>query len=239
MTIIQNIDQQEVTKFSSLASHWWDSNGEFKTLHDINPLRLNYIMQYVGTLAGKFVLDVGCGGGILSESMAANSAKVTGIDMSQEALNVAKLHLYESELDVDYKCITVEELADKNPASFDVVTCMEMLEHVPNPASVVAACHKLVKPGGYLFFSTLNRNAKSYLHAIIGAEYILQMLPKGTHDYQKFICPSELVTWIRNADGEVIDISGMSYNLLTQNYSLGTDVSVNYLIHSRNYSNEI
>ncbi len=233
MTIIQNIDQQEVTKFSSLASHWWDSNGEFKTLHDINPLRLDYIMQYVGTLAGKFVLDVGCGGGILSESMAAKNANVTGIDMSQEALNVAKLHLYESELNVDYKCITVEELADQNPASFNVVTCMEMLEHVPNPASVVAACYKLVKPGGYLFFSTLNRNAKSYLHAIIGAEYILQMLPKGTHDYQKFICPSELVSWIRNVDGEVIDISGMSYNLLTQNYSLGADVSVNYLIHSK------
>lgn len=233
MTIIQNIDQQEVTKFSSLASHWWDSNGEFKTLHDINPLRLNYIMQYAGTLAGKSILDVGCGGGILSEGMAAKNAKVTGIDMSQEVLNVAKLHLYESELNVDYQCITVEELANQNPDSFDVVTCMEMLEHVPNPASVVAACHKLVKPGGYLFFSTLNRNAKSYLHAIIGAEYILQMLPKGTHDYQKFICPSELAAWIRNVDGEVIDISGMSYNLLTQNYSLGTDVSVNYLVHSK------
>lgn len=234
MTITQNIDQQEVSKFSSLASHWWDTNSELKTLHDINPLRLNYITQHTGKLAGKSVLDVGCGGGILSEGMAAKNANVTGIDMSQEALSVAKLHLYESELNVDYQCITVEELADKNPASFDVVTCMEMLEHVPNPASVVTACHRLVKPGGHLFFSTLNRNAKSYLHAIIGAEYILQMLPKGTHDYQKFICPSELVTWIRNVDGEVKDISGMSYNPLTQNYSLGTDVSVNYLIHSKN-----
>lgn len=231
MNITDNVDQQELAKFSALASRWWDPNSEFKPLHDINPLRLNYIIQRAGNLADKTVLDVGCGGGILSESMALCSAKVTGIDMSEKPLNVAKLHLYESELKIDYQHITAEQLATERPNSFDIVTCMEMLEHVPDPASVVSACHNLVKPGGHIFFSTLNRNPKSYLFAIIGAEYILKLLPKGTHDYAKFIRPAELAQWVRTAGGEMLDIKGMNYNPFTKHYSLSQDVSVNYLIH--------
>ncbi len=233
MNIPPNVDQQELEKFSALASRWWDKESEFKPLHEINPLRLDYINQHVGGLADKTVLDVGCGGGILSESMAQQGAKVTGIDMGEAALNVAKLHLYESELNIEYQQITVEQLSEERPASFEIITCMEMLEHVPDPASVVTACHKLVKPGGHLFFSTINRNLKSLLFAIVGAEYILQLLPKGTHDYAKLIRPAELAQWIRTAGGEMKNIIGMSYNPFTKEYSLGKAVSVNYLIHAQ------
>lgn len=228
-----NIDPKELDKFNQIASRWWDPHSEFKTLHDINPLRLNYIEQQAGGLAGKTVLDVGCGGGILSEGLAQRQAKVTGIDMSEAALNVAQLHLYESELQIEYHCQTIEQFATHHPASFDVVTCMEMLEHVPLPASVVTACHAVVKPGGHVFFSTLNRNPKSYLFAILGAEYVLKLLPKGTHDYAKFIRPAELAQWARLAGLEVKAITGLSYNPVFQSYRLGNDVSVNYLIHTQ------
>ncbi|MFK5970597.1 MAG: bifunctional 2-polyprenyl-6-hydroxyphenol methylase/3-demethylubiquinol 3-O-methyltransferase UbiG [Candidatus Marithrix sp.] len=227
-----NVDQQELDKFSALASRWWDPDSEFKPLHDINPLRLGYIEQYVESLANKKILDVGCGGGILAESMAQAGAEVIGIDMSETPLSVAKLHLHEVGLKVDYRQITIEQLAIESPNSFDVITCMEMLEHVPDPASVVTACYKLLKPGGQAFFSTINRNPKSYLFAIIGAEYILRLLPRGTHDHAKFIRPAELVNWIVDAGGEVNDITGMTYNPISKQYSLGNDVSVNYLIHS-------
>jgi len=236
MNITHNVDPQELTKFSALASRWWDENSEFKPLHDINPLRLDYIERRVGSLADKTVLDVGCGGGILSESMTQRGATVTGIDMGEAPLNVAKLHLYESELSIDYRQITAEQLSHEQPASFDVVTCMEMLEHVPNPASVVTACHNLVKPGGHIIFSTINRNPKSYMFAIIGAEYLLQLLPKGTHDYAKFICPAELAQWIRAAGGLILEFTGMSYNPFTKHYSLGQDISVNYIVHTQNGS---
>jgi 2-polyprenyl-6-hydroxyphenyl methylase/3-demethylubiquinone-9 3-methyltransferase len=226
-----NVDQQELSKFASLAHKWWDKTSEFKPLHDINPLRLDYIERIAG-LNGKTVLDVGCGGGILTESMAEKGAKVTGIDLGEKALGVAKLHQLESGAAVEYRCIAVEELAAQQPASFDVVTCMEMLEHVPDPASVVRACSALVKPGGQVFFSTLNRNPKSYLFAVIGAEYILNMLPRGTHDYAKFIKPSELASWCRSADLAVNEFIGMSYNPLTKHYWLGSDVSVNYIAHT-------
>jgi len=233
MNSVPNVDQQELEKFNVLASRWWDKDSEFKPLHDINPLRLDYIDRLTDGLAGKTVLDVGCGGGILSESMAQRGANVMGIDMADAPLNVAKLHLYESELDIDYQQITAEELSEKRSASFDVITIMEMLEHVPNPASVVAACHHLIKPGGHLFFSTINRNPKSYLFAIIGAEYILRLLPKGTHEYAKLIQPAELAQWVRIAGGEIKDITGMSYNPFTKHYSLGKDVSINYLLHTQ------
>ncbi|MFA7316019.1 MAG: bifunctional 2-polyprenyl-6-hydroxyphenol methylase/3-demethylubiquinol 3-O-methyltransferase UbiG [Sulfuricella sp.] len=225
----QNADHQELDKFSQLAHRWWDPNSEFKPLHDINPLRLEYIDSLAG-LAGKQVLDVGCGGGILSESMAARGASVTGIDLGEKALKVAKLHLLESGQKVDYRLIAVEELAQQSPGSFDVVTCMEMLEHVPDPLSVVKSCAQLVKPGGHVFFSTLNRNLKSYLFAVIGAEYVLNMLPRGTHDYAKFIKPSELARHCRTAGLNVDQITGMSYNPLSKVYSLGDDTSINYLI---------
>lgn len=236
MNTTHNVDQQELAKFGSLAARWWDPESEFKPLHDINPLRLNYIDQHVDGLAGKTVLDVGCGGGILSESMAQRQAIVTGIDMSEAPLNVAKLHLYESGLNIDYQQTTAEQMAIQHPAHFDVVTCMEMLEHVPDPASIVTACHQLVKPQGQVFFSTINRNPKSYLFAIIGAEYILRLLPKGTHDYAKFIRPAELAQWTRTAGGEIKNITGMSYNPFTKHYSLNRDVSVNYLIHTQRRS---
>lgn len=226
-----NADEIELQKFGDLAHKWWDKNSEFKPLHEINPLRLNYIDKLVG-LQGKRVLDVGCGGGILSESMHFKGAEVTGIDLGEKALNVAKLHQLESGAKVTYQLISVEELAAKQPASFDVVTCMEMLEHVPDPSAIVAACAKLVKPGGSVFFSTINRNPKAYLFAVIGAEYVLNMLPKGTHDYAKFIKPSELSTWVRNSNLTVSGMRGMSYNPITQYYSLGDDVSVNYLMHT-------
>jgi 2-polyprenyl-6-hydroxyphenyl methylase/3-demethylubiquinone-9 3-methyltransferase len=226
-----NVDAHELNKFAELAHKWWDKNSEFKPLHEINPLRLAWIDAQV-SLKNKRVLDVGCGGGILSEAMCFKGADVTGIDLGEKALGVAKLHQLESGAKVDYQCIAVEALAENQPASFDVVTCMEMLEHVPNPASVVAACAKLVKPGGSVFFSTLNRNLKSYLFAVVGAEYVLNLLPKGTHDYAKFIKPSELSAWARDAELSVSSLKGMSYQPLTQRYFLNDDVSVNFLMHT-------
>ena len=226
-----NFDQAELNKFSDLAHKWWDKTSEFKPLHDINPLRLNYIDKAI-SLNGKTVLDVGCGGGILSESMADKGAKVMGIDLGEKALKVAQLHSLESGVGVDYKLVSVEELAEKSPASFDVVTCLEMLEHVPDPASVVAACAKLVKPGGHVFFSTINRNPKAYLFAVIGAEYVLNMLPRGTHDYAKFIKPSELASFVRNANLSLQHQIGMSYNPITKHYWLDSNVSVNYMMHT-------
>lgn len=229
---MSNVDAVEIEKFSALAHKWWDPNSEFKPLHEINPLRLTYIDR-IASLAGKTVLDVGCGGGILSEALAGAGATVTGIDLADKSLSVAKLHLLESGQQVEYRKVAVEALAEERPASFDVVTCMEMLEHVPNPAAVVVACARLVKPGGHVFFSTLNRNPKSYLFAIIGAEYVLNLLPRGTHDYAKFIKPSELAQWCRNAGLEVTEVAGMSYNPLDKAYSLGRDTSVNYLLASQ------
>lgn len=226
-----NADPAELQKFATLAHRWWDPASEFKPLHDINPLRLDYIDRTVG-LSGKRVLDVGCGGGILSESMAARGADVTGIDLGEKALKVAQLHKLESGAKVEYRLVSVEALADEQPENFDAVTCMEMLEHVPDPAAVIAACARLVKPGGKVFFSTLNRNPKSYLFAVIGAEYVLNMLPKGTHDYRKFIKPSELSAWSRQAGLDVAGMTGMSYNPLTKRYSLGADVSVNYILYA-------
>ncbi len=226
---MSNADPIEIEKFSQLAHKWWDPNSEFKPLHDINPLRLNYVDRLAG-ISGKTVLDVGCGGGILSEGMARMGARVTGIDLSDKALQVARLHLLESGNQVDYRKIEVETLAEEMPQSFDVVTCLEMLEHVPDPQSVISACKRLVKPGGWVFFSTLNRNPKSYLFAIIGAEYLLNLLPRGTHDYAKFIKPSELGQYCRNSGLDVADLTGMSYNPLSKTYSLGRDCSVNYMI---------
>ena len=225
-----NVDQQEVNKFEALASRWWDPNSEFKPLHDINPLRLDYIDRRA-QLNGKHVIDVGCGGGILSESMAARGAHVTGIDMGETPLQIARLHLHESKLDIDYQQSTAEDFALEHPQQYDVVTCLEMLEHVPEPASVIKACFDLVKPGGHVFLSTINRNPKSYLFAIIGAEYILNLLPKGTHDYNKFIKPSELDSWVREAGLQAQELTGMTYNPFSKRYSLGYDVSVNYLMH--------
>lgn len=224
-----NVDELEIEKFSALAHHWWDPNSEFKPLHEINPLRLDYI-DNIANITCKKVLDVGCGGGILSESMAVRGAEVTGIDMAEKALKVAKLHLLETGNKVDYRKVPVEELAKEMPQQFDVVTCMEMLEHVPEPASIIQACHELIKPGGHVFFSTINRNPKSYLFAIIGAEYVLNMLPRGTHDYAKFIKPSELARFARGAGLTVEEVIGMSYNPLSKIYSLGQDTDVNYIV---------
>ena len=224
-----NADPQELEKFASLAHRWWDPGSEFKPLHDINPIRLDYIDLNAG-IAGKRVLDVGCGGGILTESMAAKGALVTGIDLGEKPLKVARLHQLESKLEIDYRLVSAEALAQESPNSFDVVTCMEMLEHVPDPAGTVKACSQMVKPGGHVFFSTLNRNIKSYLFAVLGAEYILNLLPKGTHDYAKFIKPSELSKWCRQSGLEVRDMRGMSYNPVTRTYRLSSDVSVNYLV---------
>ncbi|PUB77115.1 MAG: bifunctional 3-demethylubiquinol 3-O-methyltransferase/2-polyprenyl-6-hydroxyphenol methylase [gamma proteobacterium symbiont of Ctena orbiculata] len=224
-----NVDHAEVSKFEELASRWWDPHSEFKPLHEINPLRLDYILRFT-PLEGRRVLDVGCGGGILSESMAAHGAQVTGIDMGEAPLQVARLHLLESGLEINYERIPVERLAREQPESFDLITCMEMLEHVPDPTSVVSACARLVKPGGRLFFSTINRNPKSYLFTILGAEYLLKLLPKGTHDYAKFIRPSELHAWMRKAELNSLGMTGMGYNPLTQTYKLTDDVDVNYLV---------
>jgi 2-polyprenyl-6-hydroxyphenyl methylase/3-demethylubiquinone-9 3-methyltransferase len=224
-----NVDQAELEKFGELAHRWWDPEGEFRPLHEINPLRLDWIDRHAG-LAGKTVLDVGCGGGILAEAMARRGAQVTGIDLEEKALRVAALHLGESLLKVNYQKAAAEQFAAGHPASFDVVTCMELLEHVPDPASMVAACAKLVRPGGQVFFSTLNRNPKSYLFAVIGAEYILGLLPKGTHDFMRFIKPSELARWARAAGLRPDELRGMTYNPLTKRYRLEPDCDVNYLL---------
>jgi 2-polyprenyl-6-hydroxyphenyl methylase/3-demethylubiquinone-9 3-methyltransferase len=227
-----NVDQSEIAKFSALAHRWWDPNSEFKPLHAINPLRLAWIKTFVG-LDGKKVVDIGCGGGILAESIAQSGADTTGIDLSEKALKVAELHALEVGANLTYRAISAEDLAQEQPGQYDVVTCMEMLEHVPDPASVVRACAALCKPGGTLFFSTLNRSPKSYLFAIIGAEYILRLLPKGTHEYAKFIKPSELVAFTRAAGLEMLGMKGLSYNPITQVYSLNDDVDVNYMIAVR------
>lgn len=226
---MSNADPIEIEKFSQLAHRWWDPLSEFRPLHEINPLRLDYINRRA-QLAGKTALDVGCGGGILSESMSGIGALVTGIDLGEKILQVAKLHLLESGKQVNYRKIAVEDLATEQPASFDVVTCMEMLEHVPDPQSVIRACAQLVKPGGHVFFSTLNRNSKSYLFAVLGAEYLLNLLPRGTHDYAKFIKPSELAQCIRNVGLNVHDLTGMSYNPITKTYSLSKNTDVNYVV---------
>ena len=223
-----NVDPGEIEKFEKLAGRWWDPNSEFKPLHDINPLRLDYIDR-ITPLAGKRVIDVGCGGGLLTEGMTARGADVTGIDMGKTPLSVARLHQHESGLEIDYRQVTAEQVATEQPGSFDIVTCLEMLEHVPNPATTISACAALVKDDGRIFFSTINRNPKAYLFAVIGAEYLLHMLPRGTHDYAKFIRPSEMEGWAREAGLQLIDLSGMSYTPLTREYTLGKDVSVNYL----------
>lgn len=231
MTTTQNVDAAEIKKFSDLASRWWDKESEFKPLHDINPLRLAYIEKNSQGLTNKKVIDVGCGGGILADSMSASGATVTGIDMGEAPLSVAKLHQLESGQSVTYRQITAEEIAQEQPAEFDVVTCMEMIEHVPDPASVVMACAQLVKPGGDLFFSTINRTVKAFAFAIVGAEYLLKMLPKGTHQYEKFVKPSELAHWSRQAGLVMQDIIGMHYNPLSKIYKLDKGVDVNYIVH--------
>lgn len=224
----KNVDYGEIAKFEEQASRWWDPLGDFRPLHDLNPLRLDYIDAKAG-LAGKRVVDVGCGGGILSEAMVRRGARVTGIDAGEGPLSVARLHQMESGLEADYRRMTPEELADEEPNAYDVVTCMELLEHVPDPLSVVRACARLARRGGHVFFSTINRNPKAYLLAIIGAEYVLRLLPKGTHDYAKFIRPSELDVWSRAVGLELRELTGMSYNPLTREYRLGKDLDVNYI----------
>ncbi len=227
-----NVDPAELNKFNELAHRWWDPNSEFKPLHDINPLRLEYIDSLIG-LDGKRVLDVGCGGGILAEAMASRGADVTGIDLGDKGLKVAQIHLLESGLSVEYRHVSAEELAQEQPGQYDIVTCMEMLEHVPDPAITVRACAELVRPGGWCVFATINRTAKAYLFAIIGAEYVLKLLPKGTHDYSKLIRPSELARDCRSAGLETQSTIGMSYNPVTKKYGLGNDISVNYILCAR------
>lgn len=228
---MQNVDPHEIKKFEDLAHRWWDTQSEFKPLHQINPLRLNYIEQRAGGLADKKVIDIGCGGGILSESMALRKAQVTGIDMGETPLSVAQLHSLESGVEIDYQQTTAEAIAAESPGQYDIVTCLEMLEHVPDPGSIIEACATLVKPGGQVFFSTINRNPKAFALAVIGAEYLLRMLPKGTHEYAKFIRPSELEGWARNSGLKLENVTGMTYNPIFQSYKLGTDVDVNYLMH--------
>jgi len=228
-----NVDPAEIAKFSALAHRWWDPTSEFRPLHEINPLRLGHIERLVGGIAGKRVVDVGCGGGILAEAMAAKGAEVLGIDLADKPLKVAALHKLESGANVEYRLVAAERLAEEMPETFDVVTCMEMVEHVPDPASTVAACARLAKPGGWVVFSTINRNPKSFLFAIVGAEYVLRLLPKGTHEYAKFVTPSELARHCRAAGLDVRDLTGMTYNPLTRVYPLGRDVDVNYLIAAR------
>lgn len=229
---MSNVDASEIAKFEALASRWWDTESEFKPLHEINPLRCNFIDLH-SPVAERDIIDVGCGGGLLCEGLTQRGAKVVGIDMGEAPLKVAQLHSLESNLKIDYQKSTAEDFAEKHPEKFDIVTCLEMLEHVPDPDSVVKACAKLVKPGGHLYFSTINRNPKAYAFAVIGAEYILKMLPKGTHDYAKFIKPSELATCIRDSELEIKNMTGLTYNPITKNYKLNPkDVSVNYMIHA-------
>jgi 2-polyprenyl-6-hydroxyphenyl methylase/3-demethylubiquinone-9 3-methyltransferase len=228
----RNVDRAELNKFEELAQKWWDTESEFKSLHAINPLRVGYITDRVN-LSGTRVLDVGCGGGILTESLAAQGGTVIGIDAAEAPIGVAKLHRHESNIWAEYELTTIEELEATSPESFDVITCLEMLEHVPDPQSVILSCSKLLKNDGHLFLSTINRNPKSYLFAVIGAEYILNMVPKGTHDYDKLITPSELAGFCRSADLRVEDLTGMTYNPITQAYKLSNDVDVNYLVHVR------
>lgn len=228
-----NVDPAELAKFSALAHRWWDPTSEFRPLHEINPLRLAHIEQFARGLAGKSVLDVGCGGGILAEAMGARGAKVTGIDLAERPLKVAQLHRLETGSAVDYRLVSAEALAEEAPGSFDVVTCMELLEHVPDPRSTVDACARLARPGGMVFFSTINRNAKAFALAIVGAEYVLNLLPRGTHEYARFIRPSELSRACREAGLRVTDLTGMTYNPFTRTYSLGRDVDVNYLLGAR------
>jgi 2-polyprenyl-6-hydroxyphenyl methylase/3-demethylubiquinone-9 3-methyltransferase len=223
-----NVDPGEIEKFERIAGRWWDPGSEFKPLHDINPLRLDYI-DNIASLQDKTVIDVGCGGGLLTEGMATRGAQVTGIDIGKMPLSVARLHQYESGLEIDYRQATAEQAADEQPAGFDIVTCLEMLEHVPDPATTIAACAKLITDDGYVILSTINRNPKAYLFAVIGAEYLLRLLPTGTHDYNRFIRPSEMEEWARAAGLQLADLTGMSYNPLTREYRLGSDVSVNYL----------
>ncbi len=223
-----NVDPDEIRKFERLASRWWDPNSEFKPLHDINPLRLDYIDR-LAPLAGLRVIDVGCGGGLLTEGMTQRGATVTGIDMGKTPLSVARLHRHESGLEIDYRQATAEQVAQEEPGTYDVVTCLEMLEHVPDPAAAIAACGQLITDDGHVFLSTINRNPKAWLFAVVGAEYLLHLLPKGTHDYSKFIRPSEMEAWARAAGLQLTDLTGMSYNPLTREYRLGSDVSVNYL----------
>lgn len=227
---LNNIDPSEIAKFTEISAHWWDPQGDLKTLHEINPLRLQWINEKC-TLSGKSVIDIGCGGGILTESIARLGGHVTGIDMSQGAINVANLHQMESNVQVEYLLSTAEKIAENRPGNYDIVTCMEMLEHVPDPSAVIQACSTLVKPNGDIFFSTLNRNLKAYLFAIIGAEYILKLLPHNTHDFAKFIRPSELSEWSRKAGLTVIDMAGFNYNVFTKKFSLNKDISVNYIVH--------
>jgi 2-polyprenyl-6-hydroxyphenyl methylase/3-demethylubiquinone-9 3-methyltransferase len=228
-----NADQAELDKFSALAARWWDPESEFKPLHAINPLRLGWITEIAGSLDGKRILDVGCGGGILAESMVSAGAQVTGIDLADKSLKVARLHGLESGVKVEYRSVAVEALAEEQPATYDIVACMEMLEHVPDPASIVRACATLVKPGGWVFFSTLNRNPKSFLYGIIGAEYILRLLPRGTHSYENFIKPSELALAVRQAGLETVGMRGLVYNPITKIYALSGDTSVNYMMATR------
>ena len=226
----KNVDPAELAKFDALASRWWDTDGDFKSLHEINPLRLGWIRGHVD-LEGRQALDIGCGGGILAESMAAAKAVVTGIDMADGPLSVARLHQLESGAQVEYQKMTAEDLAEKDPGKYDVVTCLEMLEHVPDPSQVIRSCAELVRPGGHVFFSTINRNPKSFLFAIVGAEYVLKLLPSGTHEYAKFIKPSELENWARQAGLALVESIGMQYNPLTKEYSLAADLDVNYLMY--------
>ncbi len=230
-----NVDEAEIAKFSELASRWWDPESEFKPLHQINPLRLDFIDER-SKLDGMKIVDIGCGGGILSESMALRGALVTGIDMGEAPLNVARLHALENKVDIEYQKITAEDFAVKNKGKFDIVTCMELLEHVPDPSSVIQACSDLVKPGGHVYFSTLNRNPKSFLMAIVGAEYVLNLLPKGTHQYEKFIRPSELNRWSESAGLTTSELIGMHYNPLFQTYSLGSGLDVNYIMHTQKHN---
>ncbi|MDX1517764.1 MAG: bifunctional 2-polyprenyl-6-hydroxyphenol methylase/3-demethylubiquinol 3-O-methyltransferase UbiG [Woeseiaceae bacterium] len=231
-----NVDDAEVAKFNALAARWWDPDGDFRPLHEINPLRLDWIRRHA-ELKDRVVVDIGCGGGILTEAMAAAGAKVTGIDMAEKPLGVARLHRLESGVDVNYEQRTAEDLAAERAGEFDIVTCLEMLEHVPDPAQVIRSCYELAKPGGHVFFSTINRNPKSFLFAIVGAEYLLRLLPAGTHEYRKFIRPSELEEWARHTGLELKDSIGLHYNPLTRDYSLGSNLDVNYLMYFRKPGN--